>query len=129
MDTTSESAIRKRSQRRLVWKSYYDLLSEIILLDLPYPAHSTQGLQLSEKSTADDQRGIQYQELEKVKAVYEGILLRDISFPEASKVNVEIDEWVETVMSNWSVLCGFKWHDRDLGDAGKAGVGRKTLDV
>ena len=130
MDTTSEAAIRKGHQRRLVWKSYYHLLSEIIRLKLPYyPASSAQNLQVSEKPLSVNHQMLQHLELKKVEAVYEGILLKDVSFPEASKINFEVDGWVDTVMSNWSILCGPEWRDQDLGDIGKEGTGRNVLEI
>ena len=130
IDTTSQAAIGKRNQRRLVWKSYYNLLSEILRLNLTYyPASSTPSLQVSEKPVPENQRSLQFLELKKVEAVYEGILLRDVSFPEASKVNYEIDEWVNTVMSNWSILCSAEWQAQDLGEPGKAGISRGALEI
>ena len=130
MDTTSQDAVRKRNQRRLVWRSYYNLLSEIIRLHLPYyPASTAQSLQVSEKSSSANHRALQHLELKKVEAVYEGILLSDVAFPEASKVNFEVDDWVGTVMSNWSILCGPEWRDQDLGSTGKAGIGRNVLEI
>ena len=128
MDTTSRSAVSKQTQRRLVWKSYYNLLSEIVQLDLPYYPVS-QAQNVSEKPSFANHRSLQYLELKKVEAVYEGILLKEVSFPEANKINTEVDEWVDTVMSNWSILCGSNWEDDDLGAAGKGTVGRSALEV
>ena len=129
MDQTSDSAIKKRNQRRLVWKSYYNLLSEILQLKLPsYPALAPIP-QATEKVTSSNNRAVQYLELKKVEAAYESILFRDVSFPEASKVNHEVDEWVDTVMSNWSTLCGPEWQSENLGEDGKVGVGRNALNV
>ena len=129
MDTSSESAEKKRNQRRLVWKSYYNLLSEVLQLNLPsYPAIAPIA-QVSEKPSTSNNRALQYLELKKVEAAYESILLSDVSFPEASKVNHEVDEWVDTVMSNWSTLCGPDWQAQDLGELGKGGIGRNALDV
>lgn len=116
--------------RRLAWKSYYDTLSIIIHRDLPYEAESVQAT--TEKSGAQDRTALRLQqraELKRVETIYENLLIKETHFPKASENNREIEVWVESVISNWRVLCGASWTDSDLGEGGKEGIGRSVIDV
>lgn len=116
--------------RRLAWKSYYDTLSTIVRHDLPYAAGTA--LAVSEKSGEHDRTVLRLQqraELKRVETVYENLLIKETHFPKASESNREIEVWVESVISNWRVLCGASWTDNDLGEGGKEGVGRSVIDV
>ena len=68
-------------------------------------------------------------ELKKVEATYESILLKETKFPRADQANSQIESWVDQVMANWRVMCGHTWQDEDLGEGGKAALGRGVLDV
>ncbi|KAJ4339480.1 hypothetical protein N0V87_003178 [Didymella glomerata] len=116
--------------RRLAWKSYYDTLSTIIHRDLPYEAGLVQAT--TEKSGEQDRTALRLQqraELKRVETIYENLLIKETHFPKASENNREIEVWVESVISNWRVLCGASWTDSDLGEGGKEGIGRSVIDI
>lgn len=118
------------TSRRLAWKSYYDTLSTTIHHDLPYEAGTVQTT--SEKPAIQDRTASRLQqraELKRVETIYENLLIKETHFPKASESNREIEVWVESVISNWRVLCGASWTDNDLGEGGKEGVGRSVIDV
>ncbi|KAF2736928.1 filamentation protein-like protein [Polyplosphaeria fusca] len=117
--------------RRRAWKCYYDTLSIILRHRLPYTPESTSSTNASEKPRQHNanQNLQQRAELKRVEAVYEGILLKETSFPKASESNNEIETWADAVMDNWRHLCGPSWSDEDLGEGGKEGVGRGVLDI
>jgi tetratricopeptide (TPR) repeat protein len=106
------------SDRLSIWRAYYQLVS----------ANLDQGV-----TEATDHSGAtrmkQAAELRRVEAHYETELLRITRFPKATESNVDIEEWVEQVIQNWSILCGPDWHDRELGAGGRDGVGRNVLDI
>ncbi|KAF6241791.1 hypothetical protein HO173_000503 [Letharia columbiana] len=97
------------------WGHYYDTLS--ILLQRETTQH------------VFDSRLQQGVELKKVEATYESILLKETSFPRADEANSQIESWVDQVMANWGVMCGHTWQDEELGEGGKAALGRGVLDV
>ncbi|KAL4957746.1 hypothetical protein BDW69DRAFT_155520 [Aspergillus filifer] len=101
-----------------VWRSYYDLLSVILLHDLPYtaPADGPGRPQLA-------------LELRRIEAVCEANLLRDVKFPRAEAGNKGVENWVEQVIANWKKLCGPEWHDHELGEGGQAALGKAVLDI
>ena len=68
-------------------------------------------------------------ELKKVEATYESILLKESSFPRADQANSNIESWVDQMMANWRVMCGHTWQNEDLGEGGKASLGRGVLEV
>ncbi|KAJ9642805.1 hypothetical protein H2199_004326 [Coniosporium tulheliwenetii] len=125
-----------RTARRLVWKTYYDLLSSIIQRGFA-TGSSVDG---SEKRTLASLEPSQYRdapasrlqlraELNRVEVTYESLLLQETHFPRASERNEEIESWVEAVVSNWRVLCGPGWQDEELGEGGKESVARGVLDM
>lgn len=97
------------------WSSYYDTLSVM--------------LQRETFQHVFDSKSQQAVELKKVEATYESILLKDTKFPSADQANSHIESWVEQVMANWRVMCGHTWQDEDLGEGGKASLGRGVLSV
>lgn len=97
------------------WGYYYDTLS--ILLQRETTQH------------VFDSRLQQSVELKKVEATYESILLKETKFPSADQANSQIESWVDQVIVNWRVMCGHTWRDEDLGEGGKAALGRSVLDV
>lgn len=116
--------------RRLAWKSYYDTLSTIIRHNLPYDTGAAQST--SENPVIQSQTNVRLQqraELKRVEAIYESLLIKETHFPKASESNREVEVWVDSVISNWRVLCGASWTDSDLGEGGKEGVGRSVIDV
>ena len=76
-----------------------------------------------------DSKSQQGLELKKVEATYESILLKESKFPRADQANSHIESWVDQVMANWSVMCGDTWQNEDLGEGGKASLGRGVLEV
>lgn len=71
----------------------------------------------------------QSSELRRVEATYEGLLLKETVFPNADETNLEVLNWADRVMSNWSVFCGSDWQDKDLGGGGKEAMSRGVLEV
>ncbi|TKA75560.1 hypothetical protein B0A49_03594 [Cryomyces minteri] len=71
----------------------------------------------------------QWAELKQAETSYEGLLLKETRFPEASQTNREVEAWVGSVIANWRVLCGPTWQDEELGEGGKGAVGRGVLDI
>ena len=118
------SGIDSSSHRREVWKDYYHTLSEVLQQGHVY-AHQ----HAPNSSTQSGARMLQIAELRNVETTYEALLLQEVSFPRADEVNYEVDEWVDQVMSNWSIICGPTWHDEDLGQGGQESASRGVLDV
>ncbi|KAF1933537.1 TPR-like protein [Didymella exigua CBS 183.55] len=115
---------------RLAWKSYYNTLSTIIRHELPYEAGTIQAP--TEKPAVHDRTPLRLQqraELKRVETFYENLLIKETHFPKASESNREIEVWVESVISNWRILCGASWTDSDLGEGGKEGIGRSVIDI
>ena len=97
------------------WGCYYDTLS--VLLQRETTQH------------VFDSKLQQGLELKKVEATYESVLLRETKFPRADQDSSQIESWVDQVMANWRAMCGHTWQDEDLGEGGKAALGRGVLDV
>ena len=76
-----------------------------------------------------DSKIAQYAELKRVEGAYESLLLNQVGFPQANEANVEVEDWTDQVMFNWSLLVGPEWEEDDLEKGGKAGVGQKVLAV
>lgn len=119
--------------RRDIWGSYYKLLSSILASGLIYSPTSSALLTVPSDSISPEERlkaRIQQRaELQRVEAVYETLLLQETLFPKASQSNTEVELWVEQAITNWQILCGPQWRDADLGEGGKAAVGRSMLDI
>lgn len=122
--------------RRAVWKAYYDTLSIILRRGLLYSGSSDPDQALlgdaAEHASQEQYTAARLQqrvELKLVETVYEALLLRETRFPKASGTNEEVDEWTESVMSSWRIICGPAWTDDELGEGGKSGVGKGVLDV
>ncbi|KAF3932398.1 hypothetical protein ABW19_dt0206490 [Dactylella cylindrospora] len=43
-------------------------------------------------------------EIMSIEEIYEGLLLKTVKFPHASKINQDVLEWVDTVVDNWATL-------------------------
>ncbi|KAL9130552.1 MAG: hypothetical protein Q9175_006997, partial [Cornicularia normoerica] len=105
----------RHSSYMRTWGYYYDTLS--VLLQRETTRH------------VFDSRLQQGVELKKVEAIYESILLKETTFPRADQANSQIESWVDQVMANWRIMCGHTWQDEDLGQGGKASLGRGVLDI
>ncbi|KAL4819448.1 hypothetical protein BDW67DRAFT_154587 [Aspergillus spinulosporus] len=101
-----------------IWKSYYDLLSAILLHELPYTAPAP-GPERPQLAT----------ELRRVETICEAHLLRDVKFPTADSGNEVIEAWVEQVIQNWERLCGPQWHDEEVGEGGQYALGKNVLEI
>ncbi|THV90219.1 hypothetical protein D6D27_05985 [Aureobasidium pullulans] len=116
-----------------VWGMYYNFLSFVLGTDLVYTSSNESPLafQNSDHTIKDlpKMRLRQRTELKQVEAAYESLLLYKTKFPQASQSNEEVERWADSVIANWSILCGPRWRDIDLGEGGKAAVGRSTLDI
>ena len=109
--------------RRRIWLAYYDVISEILKQDLPFP---TGYAPLNNESSARAQLRM---ELKKVEAKYEVLLLSETTFPRAEEQREEVERFVELVMENWKILAGRGWRDHDLGQGGKESLSRGVLDI
>ena len=110
--------VYKQTSKVQVWQDYYQLLSR----DLQHTAYSNH---LGDSS----QHLQQVAEFRRIESIYENELLRTTRFPRAQEASTLIEDWVEQVISNWEILCGPGWHDEDLGEGGRNGVGRSVLDM
>lgn len=123
------------SSRRKTWQLYYDTLSEILQRETPYPV-GTRGPSVTPREISSDnvkslenpklQQSI---ELRQVEGAYEEVLLKDVSFPKANEVNVEVESWVDQIMANWRKISGPAWLNEDIGRGGKEVLTRNVLAV
>lgn len=130
LTTNAELEASSSAKRRLVWQMYYNTLSRFLQTGCTYPDSSGEGKSrrsYGEAQPSPKQR--QYAELRRVEAIYESQLLKEVRFPQASESNLEVVQWVDQVMSNWSIYCGPMWCDEDVGSDGQEGASRKVLDV
>ncbi|KAK4621833.1 hypothetical protein CLAFUR4_07540 [Fulvia fulva] len=118
--------------RRQVWKAYYDLLSALLQQGLVHAPDANVALipasDLLVESRIPAKRR-QRDEMKRIEASYETLLIGETQFPKASQTNQEVEEWTEQVMSNWNVFCGSSWTDAELGTGGKRSVSRNALDI
>ena len=99
----------------LAWKAYYDAISIMVQHDIVQPVFKSRSQQCAE--------------LKKVEGVFQGLLLKGAEFPRADQANYQMELWVDQVIANWRAMCGRSWKDEDLGDGGKASLGRGVLEV
>jgi len=109
--------------RRRIWFEYYDVISEILKQDLPFPTGYTP---LNDEASARSQL---YAELKQVEAKYEALLLSETQFPRAEEERQEVEAFVELVIDNWTILNGGGWAEHDLGPNGKELLSRGVLDL
>ncbi|MCJ1308179.1 hypothetical protein MMC25_001831 [Agyrium rufum] len=102
--------------QRQVWLAYYATISNIL----------GSGKSMFTDSCSND--GDILGEIRQVETKYEGLLLKEVSFPEAKSANLEVENWVEQVMRNWQILCSPQWADR-LGKSGREGLSRRIIEV
>lgn len=129
----SGAEVDKIPRRRHVWQAYYRCLSHFLRLGSTtsnlVTVAATDNAQLRVSQTGHVSRQGQITELRYIETIFEGLLLKEIPFPEANEVNVEIDQWVDQVMVNWRIICGTIWQDEDVGKGGQEAFGRNVLDV
>lgn len=109
---------------RRVWNEYFTALSTILELDLPYPTGHLNSIP-NEGSARSHLRT----ELSKVETAYEVLLLNETKFPRADEEREEVENFVQVIMKNWSILCGRGWDEHDLGPGGRQAISRRVLDV
>lgn len=110
--------------RQRIWSEYYKVLSTILQQDLPYPtAHAASS---TDESSARAQLLV---ELKRAETAFEALLLNETTFPKAEEERADIEDFVATLMRNWTILSGRGWSERDLGQDGKAGLGASVLDI
>ncbi|KAL1984442.1 hypothetical protein VTN96DRAFT_9136 [Rasamsonia emersonii] len=103
-----------------VWMSYYKFLSTILQRGMVYfPQSQSQGSVRAQLAN----------EIRRIEAICENVLLREVRFPRANASNPQVESWVEQVIRNWEVLCGPDWRDEELGEGGQDAVGRNVLDI
>ena len=120
--------------RRRIWRIYYDILTILMSYRISYTLSNSS--RSSKIKTPDfgtiflfDSKLAQYEELRRVESAYEAILLNEVGFPQANEANIEVESWVDQVMSNWALLTGHDWQEEDLEKGGKPAVSRSTLAV
>ncbi|KAK3302028.1 uncharacterized protein B0T15DRAFT_541739 [Chaetomium strumarium] len=110
--------------RRQVWAEYYYALSDILSGDLPFPTGYLEVGAGKEGSARSQLRA----ELQKVEAVYQGLLFSETKFPKADEERAEIEDFVRRMMQNWEILNGRGWKEHDLGAGGRDSLCHGTLD-
>ncbi|MCJ1405078.1 hypothetical protein MMC11_008304 [Xylographa trunciseda] len=118
-------------ERRFVWRAYYNMLSQLLQHGYVYPSISDEkhlGKELGDYYDAGA-RLRQSTELRRIEATYEGLIIKETSFPQADETNIEVLNWVDQVMANWSILCDPAWRDEDIGNSGQEGVSRGVLEI
>lgn len=76
-----------------------------------------------------DSKLAQYAELKRVEVAYENLLLGQVGFPKANTANIEVESWVDEVMSNWFLVTGSDWGDENLEKGGRVAVSQRVLAV
>lgn len=109
--------------RRRIWFEYYDVISEILKQDLPFPPGYGP---INDEASARSQL---YSELKLVETKYEALLLSETQFPKAEEERQEVETFVDLVMDNWTILNGGGWAEHDLGSNGKEQLSRGVLDL
>lgn len=106
------------ASRTSIWTAYYAFLTTVLQTGLPYTGPND-----------GPQRPQQANELRRVETICEGSFLRETKFPTADSHNLQVEEWIEQVISNWEIMCGPEWQDSDLGEGGQNAIGRNVLEV
>lgn len=128
-----QSAKYRSVPRRRVWQIYYDTLSFILQKGMTYTitaeGSSTSADEISAENVRalENPRLLQSIEIRKVEGTYEEILLREVPFPKANEVNVEVEKWADQVMDNWRTVMSPSWLHEDIGRGGKESATRRTL--
>ncbi|KAL8796482.1 MAG: hypothetical protein Q9195_001156 [Heterodermia aff. obscurata] len=117
--------------RRWIWQRYHNTLSTLLKYRTSYESkHRTESAK--NMTAAFDHRFLfdsklaQYAELKRVEVAYESLLLGQVGFPKANTANIEVESWVDEVMSNWLLLTGSDWEDENLEKGGKVAVSQRV---
>lgn len=111
--------------RRRIWFEYYEVLSEILRLDLPLPSAYT----VVTNETEVSPRSQLWTELQRTETAVEHLLLSETTFPRADEDREETELFVEMLMQNWKILTGRGWADQDLGQGGKKAVSISAREI
>lgn len=123
ISATGGYGFRGTVPRRRIWLEYYDVISEILKQDLPFP---TGYAPVNNEASARSQLPT---ELKQVEVKYEALLLGETKFPRAEEEREEVEAFVELVMDNWTILNGRGWREHDLGQGGRESLSRGVLDL
>ena len=78
---------------------------------------------------AFESRSRHLSELRQVQSAYEAALFRDYDFPQANESHLEIDGFIDQVISNWQIACSPAYQDGDLGEGGKIAYTQRIIAV
>ncbi|KAL8897125.1 MAG: hypothetical protein Q9207_007366 [Kuettlingeria erythrocarpa] len=132
---TIRSARDRDILKRLVWRGYYDILSDILQNGTEYPTVAQRPSSSANEMSADNvklsenARLQQVIELRRVEGIYEEILLREVSFPKANEAATEVESWADQVVTNWRIISSPRWLDEELGKGGKEAASRNVLAI
>lgn len=119
---------------RHIWQTYYNTLSVLIQLrqkceSRAHKSHLKSEIVKFNLQFSFDSKQAQSTELKRAEAAYESVLLNETTFPKANELNVEVEELVDQIMSNWVILNGSDWEEEDIENGGKPALGRRVLAV
>ncbi|KAK6496031.1 hypothetical protein TWF481_002058 [Arthrobotrys musiformis] len=95
MTTTSalmksdKSSAEDDASRKTIYETYLKVVSKYLKTQLD-----------RDEEISDDLRA----EIAAIEEIYESLLIKVTKFPHASKVNRDVLNWVDTVVSNWTIL-------------------------
>ena len=101
-----------------LYEAYYMFLSQLLQTGVRCPEDSTKQPPVRQTT-----------ELRTAERLYENSFLRRTRFPQAKESNEAVENWVENVISNWTILCSPAWRGSDLGEGGRNSYGRNVLDI
>ncbi|POS83939.1 hypothetical protein EPUL_004759 [Erysiphe pulchra] len=110
--------------RRYVWKEYYVILSNLLQNGLPIDSDN-----LSTSSNEVSSSLLQRSELIRVEAYYESLLMAEIHFPKADETNIEVEDFVDLMMRNWSTMCGTSQKNQALEEGEAVTISRGVLEI
>lgn len=110
--------------RRRVWNEYYTALSRIVEEDIVYPT-----AYLGPTPADQSARAQLRMELKKAESAYESLLLNETQFPRSGEETEEVEDFVNVVVKNWSIMCGRGWREHDLGQGGREAMSRGVLEI
>lgn len=110
--------------RRIIWRRYHELLARV----LQYGGVAQGNDARDTRASFSYSKVQQIRELRRVQSVYEAFIMQEVQYPKADEEDTEVEEWVQEVMGIWYVLYSDEWTDSDLGEGGRDGLTRETLE-
>ena len=98
-----------------IWQDYFQILSFFLHHGIMQPIFESKRHQASATR--------------KIQALCKVKLKEDLSFPAADEKTLQIDVWVDQVMTNWRILTGPTWKAEDLGEGGRIALTEQVTDV